>query len=252
MRNLPRETLWISCGGRGSRMKDLFRDPILDIPKHTLLIPTPGFNLIGEVLRGARGHFQRIRIVASASNVKYFVGMFEHDPDVTVDIEKNPTGPLGPAVRETLSAQERSYLCGGDIFCEFDWDSVEDFHDGHEFPVTILLAKSCPMPSAACFVVEGSTVLRWDRKEMSDHDDLINIGIYIIDPQEELCSLMRQLTRHKEDPFFSLLVSNHMLAAYVSHSVAYNVNTPATYQALLADLERNKEGQSREWVASEI
>jgi NDP-sugar pyrophosphorylase family protein len=115
---------------------------------------------------------------------------------------------------------------------------MEKFHDMHDYPITILLARSSPALGAAVFErSEDGSVTNWSRKD-SNENDLINIGAYIIDPTPEVLKLLRDLSHHKEDPFNTAAIKAQLMAAYVAEEVGFNVNTSSSYHHLLGYLER--------------
>lgn len=217
----------ISAGGKSSRMRLSGGKS-----KHLLQIPGVGESILGQIVNKARSYFGHI-VIWGGDNTseleKSFPGL------VTRDVHM--TGPLGPMLRELLETNQRSYGCAGDFICDFSWAQFEEFHNNHNLPVSILIARSVPVNGAARFITNDVQILTWERVEKSIPTDLINIGAYIIDPDDRIVRAIEQLKgedgshSHKEDPFFSKMTNLGLLGGYNPNVIGYNVNTQEAYAA---------------------
>jgi NDP-sugar pyrophosphorylase family protein len=73
---------------------------------------------------------------------------------------------------------------------------------------------------------------------MTKKTDLINIGVYIIDPSEDILKETKKMTWHKEDVFFDKLIQKKLLAAYNPGGIGFNINTPVIFKSLCQSLNQ--------------
>ncbi len=225
--------LHVSAGGRGERIATYTASIKPDLPKHLLPIPVEGKTLLGEITRQARDHFDQVVIWASETGLPHIASAVAA-PAVSVCVDTDMTGPLGPMVRELLTRQQRTYGCAGDFYCDFSWGDFESFHDSHGLPVSILVARSVAAPGGARFNLSTTgAVLGWERVACTTEEDRINIGCYILDPAPEVERYLATMPRHKEDPFFDHLIAAGCVAGCDPGKLGFNVNVPEVYQALL-------------------
>lgn len=234
------KTLLISAGGSNTRIKKLLNDDFHGIPKHILPLPGKGLTVIETIVLNARGHFDRIQLESNDHNIFFISPLFFANLDlVHTVIDDVGSGPMGPIIRHIQNTGERTYGCAGDFYCNFRWQDFEDFHDSHDFPVSILVAKSVPAPQGARFNLNGSNqISSWERVDETSSNDLINIGVYIVDPTPEVLTLTAKMTHHKEDIFFDLLIANNLLAAFNPGTLGFNINTPIIYKQLCKALSQ--------------
>ena len=220
------KTLHISAGGKSSRMR------LAGECKHLLSIPGSSQSILGKIVEDARSYFENV-IIWSGENTPELIQAF---PDF-VKRDECMTGPLGPIVRNLLSSNSRSYGCAGDFVCDFSWKEFENFHSRHGMPVSILVAPSIPVENGARFIMDGVRIAGWERCNTIE-GDLINIGAYIIDPDDRVFRAIMQLCSdeknppHKEDQFFTAMIAHGMLAGYNPGTIGYNVNSPRVYSHL--------------------
>lgn len=232
--------LLISAGGNNLRIKDLLEDDFHGIPKHILPLPGKGLTVIETIVLNARGHFDCVQVESNDNNIFFISPLFYKNLDlVRTVIDDFGSGPLGPVIRNLQQSGERTYGCAGDFYCDFRWQDFEDFHNSHDLPASILVAESVPAPGGARFNLNGnSRITSWERVEQTDQQDLINIGVYIIDPCPEVLALTAEMTHHKEDAFFDLLIAKGLLAAFNPGGLGFNINTPIIYQQLCRALSQ--------------
>ncbi len=229
--------LHISAGGTNTRLKDFISKNYGTLPKHLLPIPAPEGNLLGQIMRDAEMYFSRMTVWVGKHNIREFLPLVPRYQSATYVADQYMTGPLGPLVRHTLQHKVRSYGCAGDLYCKFEWGVMEQFHEQHGCPITILLAPSVPVTDAAVFdCADSGKVVDWSRRDSHD-GDLINIGAYIIDPTPEVLQMLEGLDSHKEDSFNDAAIRRGLMAGYVPGSIGFNVNTYTSYEQLLLHLE---------------
>lgn len=227
------KTLHISAGGRGERISDYINEMGLSVPKHLLPIPTEGKTILGEIILGAKSHMDRIIVWLSTQN--YFWGSELNFAEVRIDNEM--TGPLGPMLRNLIVTKSRTFGCAGDFYCDFSWEQFEAFHNSHNLPISILVSRSVPVLSGAKFFLNQEKIVEWNRVNKTKESDQINIGCYIIDPDESVIEEIKTIEKHKEDNFFDIFISKGIIAGYDPGGVGFNINTPTTYKQLLSALK---------------
>lgn len=237
------KTLLVIAGGECSRMGDFLKQEFHKFPKHILPLPTRGLSLIEAIVQGAKSFFDEIVIEANYQTAILFEAMFNGDKKVVVNIDDVHSGPLGPVARR-LETDARVYACAGDIFCDFNWKDFEDFHNSHNRPISLLVAKSMAVPNGARFIIGLNNELLWERVEHTAPGDLINIGAYILDKGLETANLFNDLNqlkttiKHKEDGFFDAAIRKGCVYAYNPGVMGFNINTPLVYQGLCEYLRR--------------
>lgn len=227
------KTLHISAGGRSERIAAYIASVRPFLPKHLLPIPTEGKTILGEIILKAQGHFEEIVVWSSKENYPRISLALEDLTALKVQIDAEMTGPLGPMVRNLLTAKSRTFGCAGDFYCDFSWTEFEKFHDNHDLPISILVSKSIPAPGGARFHLINGNITGWERVERTTKDDRINIGCYIVDPVPDILSKLQTVKSHKEDPFFDLFVPKKLVAGYDPGVSGFNVNVAQVYESLL-------------------
>ncbi len=227
------KTLNVSAGGKGERIAAYIATMSPFLPKHLLPIPTDGGTLLGEIVQKAGRSFDEVRVWSSKETYPRIVLGLEKLAVTNVSVDAHMTGPLGPLVRQVLATKSRAYGCAGDFYCDFSWDEFEKFHESHERPVSILVARSVAAPKGARFHVQDGHVSSWERVLRTSKKDLINMGCYIIDPTPEVVERLERMEAHKEDELFDLLIPERLVTGYNPGVVGFNVNVPEIYESLL-------------------
>lgn len=230
--------LHVSAGGKNVRLKKFLKQEFNGIPKHVLPLPQKKMTVIEAIIKNAEKYFDKIIIEANNFNVCFISPLFYHKVKVLTVIDNICSGPLGPTVRELHRRKKRIYGCAGDYYCDFSWYDFEKFHDSHDLPVSILISKSVPAPKGAKFNLNKTHVKSWERVKMTKKTDLINIGVYIIDPSEDILKETKKMTWHKEDVFFDKLIQKKLLAAYNPGGIGFNINTPVIFKSLCQSLNQ--------------
>ncbi len=230
------KTLNVSAGGKGERIAAYIATMSPFLPKHLLPIPTDGGTLLGEIVQNAGRNFDEVRVWSSKETYSRIVLGLEKLTNTNVSVDVHMTGPLGPLIREVLATKSRAYGCAGDFYCDFSWVEFEKFHEAHERPVSILVARSVAAPKSARFHVESGYVNSWERVLLTSKKDLINIGCYIIDPTPDILGKIDKMKAHKEDELFDLLIPERLVSGYDPGTVGFNVNVPEIYESLLCAL----------------
>jgi len=224
------DALFVSAGGKSSRIRPYLETEIEGRPKHLLPIPGGDF-LLGAIVRNGESFFDRIIISTSPETDEHIRPAFSDKPNVISDVDQFRTGPLGPMLRALSERQNTTYGCAGDYYCDFSWVEFKSFHDQQRKPVTILLAKSSPTTEGATFKVESGNVTGWERVNATTAEDRINIGAYIVEYDKVTKPFFKAMTYHKEDPFFDFLISRGLVAGFDPEVLGFNINTFETYIA---------------------
>lgn len=235
--------LVIMAGGECSRIGDFLKKNFKKIPKHILPLPGKHRTLIEAIIYNSIDEFDEIIIEANYQNAIFFKSIFNGNKKIIVEIDDVHSGPLGPIARK-INEQERIYACAGDMFCEFSWKFFEDFHNSHEKPISLLIARSAPAPKGARFFKDNNNNLCWERVQNTTNNDFINIGAYIIDSHPKILEIFnemnkkRSIIKHKEDNFFDLGIKNNLVCAYNPKIIGFNVNVPDVYLKLYNYLKK--------------
>lgn len=227
----------ISAAGKATRIKDWMHRAGYEEGTPKSALPTgAGETLLGRVVRQA----MPVGRVAVYGNYDTMRGLGE-TPDLPRDIDlvvnRNIIGPLGPLYLDALRTGHQSYMAAADFWAELDWSEFIRFHNEHDRPASILVARSVAAKEGAKFDVAGDgTVRSWERVDETKASDLINIGAYIIDGgNPDVMSIVTELNAktHKEDPFNSAAIEQGLLGAFVLDTLAFNVNNEGIYRAMV-------------------
>ena len=226
----------ISAGGRGERIsKYVSSKTNSSTTKHLLPIPVIGKTILGRIIYNGLKTFDQINIWVSAENRHQIYPEFKNLTNVNIYTDDKMTGPLGPMIRSIIENPKRVFGCAGDFYCDFDWKNFEKFHESHNLPISILIAKSVPSPEGARFYSNKKNVItKWERVNKTTKKDKINIGCYIIDPLPNTIRELVLLTKHKEDTFFDKFISQNLVGGYNPHVVGYNINVAEVYEKLIS------------------
>ncbi len=230
----------IAAGGYGTRIREFMvevgHEP--DFPKHLLPTGGPeGETLLGRIVRQSFGApmVDSVVIHANDNNAGYFVS--HPDVDTRADVITGNYGrSLDPFFGQLVEAEERVLGCAGDFYADFSWQELLSWHDAHSFAVSFVVGHSAALDGGAIFdVAENGKIERLRRAKPNQHE-LINVGIYVIDPTE---LVIGAATRHMEntgmtdETIVNELIDLGVAGAYLLEGTPYNVNTASTYQALL-------------------
>jgi len=235
--------LIVIAGGECSRIRDFLKENFQKIPKHILPLPGKHGTLVEAVVYNSVDNFDEIIIEANYQNAIFFKSIFNGNKKIITEIDEIHSGPMGPIARK-IRGQKRVYACAGDMFCEFSWKLFENFHNSHDKPISILVAKSIAVPKGARFFKDQNNNLCWERVEYTTNNDFINIGAYIIDNNPKVLEIFdemkkkKSIIKHKEDSFFDLGIKNNIVCAYNPKIIGFNINVPAAYLELYNYLKK--------------
>lgn len=227
----------ISAAGQGSRIRKAMDGMGFPSNMPKSLLPTGnGETLLGRITRQAMevGH---VKLYVNYDHVRTIGESSDMPADISLLINRNIYGPLGPIYLDLQYTGRRCFMAAGDFWADFRWSEFIAFHERHDKPVSILVGPSVPTTEGARFnVASDGTVTSWERREKTTESDLINIGAYIIDPEKAVIRNIAKLDSHdhKEDPFNNLMINDGLMAAYVLKDTAFNVNNGEVYKKLLA------------------
>ncbi len=228
------KVITVSAAGKGERMRASIEQ--LGFPEDTpkQLLPTgAGETLIGRIVRQAM-EIANVELYANYDTIRPIGEHPDTPQDIQLLVNRNITGPLGPLYLDIFRSRDQSLMAAGDFWADFKWSEFLAFHDGHDRPVSVLVAPSVPTFGGARFNVDDNGYVdSWERVERTSATDLINIGAYIVDPDEIALRRIRALDTHKEDPFNDTMIEGGLLAAYALDEPAFNVNNAEIYRAMV-------------------
>lgn len=235
-KDLWNDHVTVSASGQATRMR-----PYLEaagFPENTpksALVSGEGESLLGRVTRQVMPIGHPI-IYGNYKSAEHLRAVKDLPKDITLEINVNIEGPLGPVYLDALRTRKQSYMIAADMWAEFDMEEFREFHNSHDKPASIIVGHSIPAEGGATFnVAKDGTVVSWDRVEKTSEEDLINIGVYIIDGFDpRMVRIIADLNSrtHKEDPLNDVLIKEGLLAAYVLPTLAFNANSGYIYEAL--------------------
>jgi NDP-sugar pyrophosphorylase family protein len=234
------QLITISAAGKGERMRQSIKE--LGFPEDTPkpLLPTgSGETLIGRIARQAM-EIAHVEVYANYDTIRPIGESPDMPQDVSLLVNRNIYGPLGPLYLDLFRIREQSLMAAGDFWANFKWSEFLDFHNNQETPVSILVAPSVPTAEGARFKVRDDGVVdAWERVDRTTSEDLINIGAYIVDPEKLVLKKINELTTHKEDPFNDTMIASGLMSAYALDEPAYNVNNAEIYRAMIEHTREN-------------
>jgi mannose-1-phosphate guanylyltransferase len=227
----------ILVGGLGTRLRPL----TLNTPK--ALVPVLNVPFLEHILRYLKS-FGIDRVILTLSHLapaikEYFgngecIGM-----DIEYAIEPFPLGTAG-AVRNAAEHFTDTFLVlNGDIYTEMNLDAMLDFHKRNGAQATIALTP-VDNPSAYGLVeTDGrQCVTRFVEKPRSDEitTNMINAGIYILEPDVLNKIPFRQVFSFEKELFPALLLEGSRVLAFKDSGYWIDIGTPHKYQKLNNDL----------------
>lgn len=231
------DRITISAAGKATRIRDWMHEAgyAEGTPKSAL--PTgAGETLLGRVVRQAMP-MGRVAVFGNYDTMRGLGEVQDLPRDIDLVVNRNIIGPLGPIYLDALRTRRQSYMAAADFWAELDWEEFRRFHNEHDRPASIVVARSVPAKEGAKFQVDtDGAVKSWERVEETKASDLINIGGYIIDGDRlDIMDLVARLnaTTHKEDPFNSAAIEEGLLGAFVLDGLAFNVNNEQVYGAMV-------------------
>lgn len=232
----------IVAGGYGTRLREVMDGMGYDerYPKHLLPTGGPhGETVLGRIVRQSLGAPTDGPVVIHA-NRHNAPSIFKHpdiDRSVSVRVGDYPNF-LMPFLTNLLEFRKRTLGCAGDFYADFSWDEVIASHEDGQYPVTFMAGRTVAIDHGLTFdVSDAGKIERMKRAERTSSEDLVNIGVYVFDPQEPVLGALESLIKSRQAASASTianrLISEGLVGAYVVPGTPYNVNTGETYAALL-------------------
>ena len=228
----------IVAGGYGTRLRDhmseLGYDP--SFPKH--LLPTGGPNgetFLGKVIRQTRcipGALPPI-VYVNEENAPHIQNHpdIQPAPQLCAQPYSNSFEPMIDAVSRT---KQRVIGCAGDFYASIDWRDLLGFHDDSKYPITFVAGLTVPVERGLAYTIaEDSRVISFERSNMTTANEMINVGIYVFDPEPRALSVLHHVKHAKEEQIAQALVDDELLGLYTLPTMPFNVNTKETYRMLL-------------------
>ncbi len=239
----------IVAGGHSTRLREKIESlgHGSEYPKHLLPTGNPGNEtLLGRVVRQALDApgSPSVTVHANSTNELAFRAHPDVGPWAEIRIGSSPNF-LSAIISPELPAGNRALGCAGDFYAQFNWKDMLDHHEKSPFPVTFLAGNTAPAHNGLVFDVDADGQLTgMNRVERTSPEDLINIGAYIFDPDQEVLKILADLTaaRRAEQAITiaRTLMCEGLIGVYVVPGTPFNVNTPDTYEALRTHTSVNR------------
>jgi NDP-sugar pyrophosphorylase family protein len=177
-------TLVLMAGGLGKRMQDLTRSR----PKHTLAVEgKPLFaNALDRIIQDFRVERMAFRLAYRPEDFVRRWQEGEYLPSVpSILLIGHPTdGPIGAFVSSCCFLSGDTFVgVYGDVF--FDVESFApmlEFHVAHKNAMTVAIAHGLPTRRPSTLTIDpNGTLVNYCRKEMTDSEDYINAGLYVVE-----------------------------------------------------------------------
>lgn len=248
--NKPRRPngVQIVAGGYGTRLREVMDGLGYEqgYPKH--LLPTGGPNgetILGRIVRQALEAPTNgpPTIHANQQNAPFIEKHPDIHPSAQVSVG-NYSNFLLPFLKNLSQSRNRTLACAGDFYADFAWASMVARHDSQPYPITFMVGRTIQVDGGSIFdISEDGQIQRMEKVERTRSGDLVNIGAYILDPQETVMDALEALASQrkldKARDIANYFIHEGLVGAYILPSTPYNVNTGETYAALLDHTCRN-------------
>lgn len=235
---MPPISVHIAAGGHGTRLREHMTElGYADtFPKH--LLPTGGTDketFLGRVVR-------QVSVVPNALPPVVWVNEsnLEHirlHPDIPSYAQITPGNHANffvPMIEDLATNSKRVIGCAGDFYAEVDWGDLLTFHESTPYPVTFVAGNTIPVEKGLVYTVEADgKVAGFERSDKTEGHEMINVGVYVFDPDERIVNALQSVLQGKEEHIAQALVDHGLLGLYILPTMPFNVNTPETYRALL-------------------
>lgn len=205
-------------------------------PKHLLPTGGPdGETFLGRVIR-------QTRLIPGALPPVVYVNEENRDhvlnhPDISGDTkicESKYANSFEPMIDGLIASKRRVVGCAGDYYASVEWEELFNFHDRSKYPVTFVAGYTVPVEKGLSYTVaEDGRVISFQRPELSSGKEMINVGIYVFDPEPRALAVLQHCKKAKEEQIAQSLVDEELLGLFVLPTMPFNVNTKATYELLL-------------------
>lgn len=228
----------ITAGGYGTRLREHMNELgyASSYPKHLLPTGGPqGETFLGRVIR------QTLQIPNARPPIVYVNEENRQHIQNHPDVQPAPQlctqsygNWLEPMIDSLAATKQRVVGCAGDFYASINWLDLLGFHDDSKYPVTFVAGLTVPVERGLVYTVaEDSKVISFKRSDMTSANEMINVGIYVFDPEPRALSVLQHAKQAKEEQIAQALVDEELLGLYVLPTMPFNVNTKETYQMLL-------------------
>lgn len=191
---MPIKRAIILAGGQGTRLRPI----TLEIPKP--LVPVQGEPILNWLVRLAAKHgLERASVIYPAEWKRQFESWRDEKQPLNVEIleEAERMGTLGYLVHEMRLEDEPVVVINGDVLNGLDLSKLAAFHERArgelpDYAATVALTE-VPDPSAyGVAEMDGQLIRRFHEKPEHPPSNLINAGIYVIEP-----SVLKEVARDR-------------------------------------------------------
>ncbi len=174
----------IMAGGEGTRLRPL----TVNRPKP--MVPFCNKPLVEHVIELLKVHGVKNIVITlhylPESVMSYFGGGREFDVEIQYCMEERPLGTAGGVKNAEKYLDEAFVVISGDVFTNINLAEMLDFHKKKGSLLTIALRRALDPTQFGIALLDGDQrVVRYLEKPSWDEvfSDLINMGIYIIEPE---------------------------------------------------------------------
>ncbi|HLD34123.1 MAG TPA: sugar phosphate nucleotidyltransferase [Candidatus Nanoarchaeia archaeon] len=177
----PRKAV-ILCGGKGTRLRPITQE----IPKP--LIPVHGKALVEHLIDLFKKYGIKDIILSVGYKKEKIKEYFGNGQKLGVNIsyieesEDAPLGTAGPLKKARDIFKEAFIVTNGDELKDINLDEMYDIHKSNKAKITIALTTVPDPSNYGVAELSGSRILRFIEKPPKAPSNLINSGLYIVEP----------------------------------------------------------------------
>lgn len=227
----------ILAGGKGTRLRPL----TYEIPK--VMIPLQGKPFLQHLIEMLKEYEIR-DIILSVGYLKdqikeYFGNGSKFGVKIRYIEEKEPLGTAGPLKLARDLLKSSFVMMNGDEYKEVDLNDMFSFHKDQGAYGTVGLKTTDTPQYYGVAVMKGSNIVRFVEKPKKFVSNLINAGIYILDPK--VIDLIPDGFAMVETDLFPKLAVMGKLAGYPFEGQWYDLGTFERYEKAIKALGNGTE-----------
>lgn len=229
----------IMAGGEGSRLRPL----TCDRPKP--MVPLGNRPMMEHIVRLLTKHdFRQVAVTTWYKPEvieEYFGGGDKWDLAMNYFVEKEPLGTAGSV--KNVGFDERFVVISGDALTDIDLSAALAFHQSREAMVTIVLKRvPNPLEYGVVLTDEKGRITRFVEKPGWGQifSDLVNTGIYIIEPEAMAYCESGRAVDFSRELFPKLLAENIPLYGWVADGYWSDIGNLEVYRESHYDLLAGK------------
>lgn len=191
------EQAFILAGGKGIKLRPI----TYEIPK--AMIPIKGKPILEYIIELLRKYDVR-NIIISIGHLgekikNYFGDGSKFGVKITYSEENEPLGTAGALMPVKELLNDTFIMLNGDILVDIDLKEMYEFHKDHIGMATIALTSTNNPSSFGVAAMSGNKIVRFMEKPRIPESNLINAGVYILEP--ELLNFVREGQSIEKDAF---------------------------------------------------